>query len=204
MSEMFEHRVLEKMRIGLSQRISPAVAASLELDPNGMEQFGTELALRISGFVLGENLGHVEEVARLHTPATWWQHWKHSHAPAWFKRRYPVVYQWVLVNYRRDERITYPHARVMPTAEWGVGVMSWKTTVDYDINPTGFELDSIMREPEQQFLHKRELVSALYRTEAVGPNPLNIDIGQVLRLLDGLNELGVNPNQLVLRQNEKF
>jgi hypothetical protein len=200
-SDTFQRRVLEKMRIGLSVRVSPQVAQSLEIEPTEMDQFTNDLTLRISTFVLGEKLGKTEEVARLQVPATWWQHWKFSHAPEWFKKRFPVRYQWVLVNYEREERMTYPHAKVLPTSEWGLSVMSWSTHVDYDINATPFELDVVAREPEPEFLRKHELVSFLHRTRPMGDD---FNYGTTLRILDGLKELGVNPDQLVTRQNAKF
>lgn len=205
MTSDVELRTLEKIRVGLSQRVSPEFARTLEMEPWRIDQFSTGVAMTVSAYVLGEKLGQTEEVARLKVPATWWQHWKHSHGPMWLTKRWPVRWQWVLVNYLRDDQITYPHARVLSTSEWGVGVYSWSTRVNYEINPSEFELDVTTRRPTPEFLHQQEVLSALLKTQAMGgPADPSVSPVTVLRTLDGLKELGVNPSQLVLRQNEKF
>jgi hypothetical protein len=204
---MFERRLLEKMRVGLSERVGPDFARGLEMEPWRIDQFAQGMTMTVSAYVLGEKLGQTEEVARLQVPATWWQHWKFSHGPQWLTKRWPVRWQWVLVDYQRADRLTYPHARALPTNEWGVGVFTWQTRVDYQINATDFELDVVHRTPTPEFLHHHELISTLMRTEAMSPNgalPHPVDYAAIRRVLDGLKELGVNPSQLVIRQNEKF
>lgn len=79
-----------------------------------------DMLMRLSAHVLSDQLVSADEEVTLDVPASWWQHLKLSHAPEWFKRRWPVV----CATWRKDMHFerhrTYPEADVvLPREKYG-------------------------------------------------------------------------------------
>lgn len=55
-----------------------------------------EIVYRLVGIIVRE-IEHSDSITlSVKIPATWWQHLKHSHAPNWFIKRYPV--RWISIE----------------------------------------------------------------------------------------------------------
>jgi hypothetical protein len=86
------------------------------------EAFGMMLELRSA--VLGAQILSDTQAVSIEYPATWWQHLKQDHAPAWFTRRWPVrmTRRVAEVNFTRYD--TYPMADVpLPPDDFGYPVV---------------------------------------------------------------------------------
>ena len=97
-------RELEKFKFGVMTKI-PEGLLSDESEANIAEDvFSESIALQVKDFVLGEDL---DRTHTFHYPATWFQHLKKAHAPAWVLRKWPVRYKEEILSFR----VLYPGFR---------------------------------------------------------------------------------------------
>lgn len=78
-----------------------------------------ELVAKLHAHVLAKEIHQGTDRHEVSHPATWWQHLKADHLPAWFRRRWPVRYRKIAVDF--DYRIlqTYPEADVPVPPHFG-------------------------------------------------------------------------------------
>ena len=92
-----EQITFQKLRVGVEQRISEAMARDLELR-SIVDHVTAHMVLQLRGYVLGHKVvgGTIEFPVHVTTPATWWDAWKRDVLPRlgragrWYLRRHPV------------------------------------------------------------------------------------------------------------------
>lgn len=142
-SPLYTEVQLEKLKVA-AQAAIPRGVMELEAERIGiLDDLFRSLVYRLKGYVLAERLPP-ETVSdsrdvTFDVPASWWQHWKQSHAAAWYARwlvkRRPVkhhrVVKRVALTVDLERYRTYPEARVsLPADTWGqvVRVAQWTDT----------------------------------------------------------------------------
>lgn len=131
----FTQHVLERARVVAMSTVNRGLLTDSLAADFAVECTGESLMMRLTAVVLREHLVSDTYTAQLPVPASWWQHLKHDHAPAWFTRRWPVRH----VTWRRDVRFdryaTYPRATWAVPPELGQVVLyeeitplPWKET----------------------------------------------------------------------------
>ena len=124
------------------------------------EQF-RQYAIEFATSVLARRqIGDKQELAVRH-PATWWQHFKFSHLPGWWTRRWPVRWHTTsaTVNFTRYD--TYPGADVPLPQDFGLPVqydtIVWDN-LDFGTDPacTVFKLDGEVS-PGREWVSRRNL-----------------------------------------------
>lgn len=64
--------------------------------------------------VLYEHTFESEEIHwEVKVPKTWWQHFKLSHMPDWFIKKYPVQYETITKHFKMDYKALFPKAPVI-------------------------------------------------------------------------------------------
>ena len=91
---------LEKMRFGLMTRISQEMLVS----EVSAEYVANDLLLKVKGFVWGRKV----KVYRFYYPRDWWESFKDRWFPAWFKKRYPVIF----IEQKVDVNELYPNLKL--------------------------------------------------------------------------------------------
>jgi hypothetical protein len=74
----FTSRVLERLRVATTQSITGQLLASADLDVTA-DVMAHRLSYHLTAHVLAERLASHTESATDRVPATWWDHWKHTH-----------------------------------------------------------------------------------------------------------------------------
>lgn len=195
---------LHQLRVGTirrhldKSRLGSYTAGRTKLE---VERTAWDMVLELSSAVLGAQVLSDTQSFSIEYPATWWQHLKQDHAPAWFTRRWPVklARRAGQVSFARYD--TYPLANIpLPPDEFG-----------YPVRVEMFRLlgraDDIRAEepgpPRFAYAGRVELAAYLFETafpvlmaatraESDGPHPrIAIEI-----FLDALERLGVNVGQL--------
>ena len=86
----YNDRILRARKYGANLSVS---ASELLYSNMTITQFQDricdELHYRITATIYGEDVDRYTVI----TPATWWDHLKHDHAPNWFKLTFPVKYR---------------------------------------------------------------------------------------------------------------
>lgn len=186
------------------QQIAPAelgsfTSASMKLEAVKKDAWG--MLMELSASLLGAQVLSENQEFFIEYPASWWQHLKQDHAPAWFTKRWPVKTgkRTGVVNFTRYD--TYPLANIPFTPdEFGYPVRVEMYRMVTDIKglhhaPPG--------PPRFAYASRVELASALFgeafpklmaatRADSDGPHPrVAIEI-----FLDTLERFGVNVSQL--------
>lgn len=78
-----------------------------------------ELVSRLHTYVLRDKIFEGTDHHVVAYPATWWQHLKADHLPAWFRRRWPVRYHQTRVDFAYEVFDTFPEADVPAPKEFG-------------------------------------------------------------------------------------
>lgn len=167
------------------------------------ERTAQDMVLELRSAVLGAQVLSETQTFSVEYPASWWQHLKADHAPAWFTRRWPVKMTKRVgqVNFKRYD--TYPLANVpLPPNEFGYPVrvemfrLLGGDASGFRAGPPG--------PPRFTYANRIELASGLFneafpklmaatRTNSDGPHPrVAVEI-----FLDALERFGVNVNQLI-------
>lgn len=107
--------ILERLKMYVAKNVGSSLADSMELRKQiMMEVEGMVYSLEAS--VLASKIADDKYKAHFYykVPATWFQHLKKTHAPRWFKQRYPIQYtdkkMTKTVHFKRYE--TYPQANI--------------------------------------------------------------------------------------------
>lgn len=100
-------RALDQLRVQAGTTVADTACLSVHED-----DIAGQLVYKLTAEVLAERLetGRFERTVRV--PATWWEHLKRDHAPAWFTRRFPVRYTPLTLAVDLSRWATYPHATV--------------------------------------------------------------------------------------------
>lgn len=137
-------------------------------------------------------------------PATWWQHLKLSRAPSWFTKRWPVSYAVTRIKADWKQYATYPRADMgLPAAKFGYPITI--NMAETEVLGSPYKVERLADEPSKPaYISRHELVSRLYGTEAMRSleRPSMTDYppspqAMVYVVLDGLKEVGVNPDELL-------
>jgi hypothetical protein len=111
-------RVLDKRRVAV-QNIMPAGLKDVQAE-EVRDWMYENLLVRLSAYVLTEQLADEYHPVSLGLPATWWQHLKQDHAPEWFKRRWPVRFRKMTCQIHVRTSGTYPDMKMaLPPGEFG-------------------------------------------------------------------------------------
>lgn len=201
MTEISSH-TFERLKFSVHEAIGQHAAESLELSQRE-DVYLERLVHRLTTRVLATTLVADQQTHEVHHPASWWQHMKHSHAPGWFTRRYPVRYtaSTLTADYARYR--TYPCADVPAPAEMFGFPVTYETATSTIESP--WRTSQLHEpQPENPFLGKQEIAYEIARdreTAASWQDALRPD--QILKVLDALGRLGVNPNELVARKGDQ-
>ncbi len=86
----FEKVILDKVKFGISNRISPALLKDLKVS-SYIDQISNDLIIRLDGFFYQKE----HSTCKVETdgfPADWWEAVKERFFPEWLLKRYPVKY----------------------------------------------------------------------------------------------------------------
>lgn len=132
---MIEQVILERLRVvaqgcvsrDLLERAQYA-GRSAEVEVVAEAVWGNVIC-RLSSEVLAEKLVDSAETSELEVPATWWQHLKRDHFPAWFTRRWPVRVAKFRQTVSFQRHRTYPNASIaLPPKTFGYPVIIERAT----------------------------------------------------------------------------
>ena len=104
---------LERYRVNTEAvfREMPFVRNSLQVDiERGIKECWHECVLKLGAFLLKSTQKRMG-TGSYTVPATWWQHLKESHFPAWLLRRFPVKHTQHTYAYETEIRLC-PHADI--------------------------------------------------------------------------------------------
>lgn len=179
--------------------IGGTLRGSLEVD---IEHLGYELLMKLQGTVLATKVHAADRTYWMRVPASWWQHWKHSHGPHWVTRRWPVRFHEVMLEETSARYRTYPGAKIhLPPKVFGAAVT--KEIIQYtqaNSSPwlVGHEDD------QDAYLSAMELAHQIFQDISL-QMPYDemrlFNMTSVVRILDALKKYGVNPNELVMKKN---
>lgn len=83
------------IEIPLHRFCAEATTGAFILHTNKVDALN-EIVYQLVGTIVRE-IEHSDKITlSIKVPATWWQHLKHSHAPCWFVKRYPV--KWITIE----------------------------------------------------------------------------------------------------------
>ena len=196
---VYLHQLQTKVAQMAPQELGSYTAGSMKLEAVKRDAWGMLMELRAK--LLGAQVLSENQEFSIEYPATWWQHLKDEHAPAWFRRRWPVkmTRRVGVVNFSRYD--TYPLADVpLPPDEFGHPVRVEMYRMTSDIRGLQHEPPG---PPRFSYANRIDLASALFnesfpklmaatRTNSDGPHPrVAVEI-----FLDALERFGVNVNQL--------
>lgn len=85
MNSVIRERVLSRQQFATQMAI-PKSLMKFEQMP---EHIYGDLVYRLSAYIFSESMGQYV----VKTPATWWEHLKKDHAPAWFLAMWPVKWE---------------------------------------------------------------------------------------------------------------
>lgn len=197
--EVFLHQLqVGPARHHLDDNLGSYTAGRIKLT---VEKTAWDMVLELRSSVLGAQVLSDTQTFSIEYPASWWQHLKQDHAPAWFKKRWPVRFssRSAQVNFSRYD--TYPLADVpLPPNEFG-----------YPVRVEMFRLLGSPNDihagkpgpPRFTYANRVDLASALFeeswsklmaatRTNSDGPHPrVAVEI-----FLDAMERFGINVNQL--------
>lgn len=108
-AKLLEQVVLDRVKAGVAAQL-PTVSASLT--GQLVDDLADQLTFRLTTLILAHQIVADTRTFTVPQPATWWQHLKHAHAPAWMLRRRPVRYRDTQVDVSFTRWATYPHAGV--------------------------------------------------------------------------------------------
>lgn len=132
-----QRHVLERKRIAVRKAVSDELLYHAKFDTE--RHVWDQMLYEMTSYVLAERLApdtcKMEIKPEFEFPASWWQHLKRDHFPAWFKERWPVRNAVVVRRYvgevRVERHLTYPEASVhLPENQWGSPV--YVETMSYD------------------------------------------------------------------------
>jgi hypothetical protein len=186
--------LMERLRVRASTHLGSYSLGQLALQQ--AEDLLGGLVVRLATEVLATKTVGTRTYTIKH-PASWWQHFKHSHAPRWFVRRRPVRMQTTTVVVDFTRYLAYPGARVaLPADQFGPPV-----TVEvarFDVT-AAWEWDA-QDSPPLRFLTRHALVARILREaeDELGPCQwLDLSPRHVDTVLAALQRLGVNTNELI-------
>lgn len=123
---ILRRRMLERRKIGYQYRLGPDVLDALDVE---IEHVMIGVMARFSSLVWTEKLAAEKHTVEHRVPDTWWDHWKHDHAPAWFVRRWPVTYRTITTHVRFERRAVYPESSFGSPGGFGPYVI-WENVWD--------------------------------------------------------------------------
>lgn len=95
----FEVATLEKVRYGLWRAISLNALRDMVNIETFIDRFTNNVVLKLKADIYSDKLQN-EEVLRRY-PKTLWQYFKRKYFPYWFKRKFPVKYEYVTIKFER-------------------------------------------------------------------------------------------------------
>jgi hypothetical protein len=104
--------VLTKMRVAAMQHAPGALVRDSLVADTFYDHMFDQLGFRLMAFVLGEQVGAHEHTVTFERPLTWWQHFKMSCMPEWFKRAFPVQFYTHRQTIHETVNATYPYANI--------------------------------------------------------------------------------------------
>lgn len=126
-AEYLRRRLLQRVRIGQRYQLGADVLDELDIE---IEPLLDILMLRMSTYVWTEKLAEESQEVTHEVPATWFQHLKQDHAPAWVLRRWPVRMSAITTVVRFTRSAAYPGADIKIPSPLGAPVL-WED-VHYD------------------------------------------------------------------------
>lgn len=114
----FETRVIERLKVGVQQAVSPSIASSVDMRVVA-DETADRLVARLSAYVLGEHLARDVYTTTVDVPASWREHrrrsWRNARSPLlrWWARRRPPRTTPVLVDVRVDRYVSYPDSTIV-------------------------------------------------------------------------------------------
>lgn len=112
-------RTLEWALFGVSRLVNVRVRTTLlpEEDPLLYDEAllvdeVRRVRVELETHVLREHIADEVFHSTVEVPATWWDHWKDDHAPAWLIRRHPVRLRSIPVDVQVQRFLNYPEATI--------------------------------------------------------------------------------------------
>jgi hypothetical protein len=196
---VYLHQLRTKIQQMAPAKLGSFTSASMQLEV--VKKDAWSMLMELSASLLGAQVLSENQEFFIEYPATWWQHLKQDHAPAWFTRRWPVkmAKRVGMVNFTRYD--AYPLASVPFTPDefgYPVRVEMYRMlgrADDIHAGPPG--------PPRFAYANRIDLASALFneafpklmsatRTNSDGPHPrVAVEI-----FLDTMERFGINVSQL--------
>jgi len=135
--------LLDSVKVGMSKLVGRFVLESTNIrthnNPPGLDGMLVEMYTSILARKLVEDRYKDSKV--IEVPATWFQHLKQDHAPAWFKERYPVKLTPITVTLSVvfDRYATYPKADVPMPDHMGPMVIREVVSGGFDVTRRSHE-----------------------------------------------------------------
>jgi hypothetical protein len=196
---VYLHQLRTKIQRQAPERLGSFTTSSMQLEAVRKDAWG--MLMELSASLLGAQVLSENQEFYIEYPASWWQHLKDEHAPAWFTRRWPVkmTRRVGVVNFTRYD--TYPLADMpLPPDEFGYPV---RVEIFRRVGEVPDLHEGPPGPPRWVYASRVELSSSLFdeafprlmaatRTNSDGPHPrVAIEI-----ILDTLERFGINTSQL--------
>ena len=105
----YVERILKQEHFN-SDCILPLDAFNMKFEVN---QFAREMFMRLQYRVYAEDMGRVEKKVHIEVYQTWWDHFKATYAPKWFKKWFPVCTRLETRTIGITSKALYPKFRPM-------------------------------------------------------------------------------------------
>lgn len=125
-------RILKKEHAVIQCKL-PIDALQLQVE---VHQVVGEMLMRLQYKVYSEDIGKFEEKVHFEVYESWWDHFKATYAPTWFKKWSPVRVRFETKTVKVSARALYPNFRPLKDEEVVVvreitAPKSWKQSADY-------------------------------------------------------------------------
>lgn len=112
--------VLDKQRVAMAAVLPAGIVRDSVMLDTVAEYTMDMLMVRLSAFVLTEQLVNERHTVESAVPKTWWQHFKRDKMPAWFGRKFPVLYEVFKKTVIFNAKGVYPNANIaLPSDRFG-------------------------------------------------------------------------------------
>lgn len=190
-----EQVLMERIKVSVADILGPEIAASLSLD-RADKMLEETLIAKLTAKVLAREVIRDTRTYYVDHPATWWQHLKHTVAPKWYKRRWPVKFDRTEIAVHFKQYETYPRAStLLPPSQFGYPVVI--ETVKHEIDSKFPVLHDGGLTPKNDCLTKPELVNYILRYAASADYTWPLGPTDAYNMLEALESLGVHVAGLV-------